>query len=139
MNPLLQIREYTPKDYPMLCEWWMGHKAPCVRKDALPKLGVIVEELKADGFPTPIAASFLYMDNSVGVCFLKHAVSQPELGLKKSRQAFKVAVAFLKESAASMDYGIMISYTYPGIARILQGCGFEQGNTGLVELVASTR
>ena len=138
MEPILQLRDYTELDYPLLCKWWEAHKIPAPSQTVLPALGIIIEEHRTGKKPKPQAAMFLYMDNSRGVCFLEHAVTTPHLTVARSKVVIGVGIDFLKESAHRMNYGVMLVHTFPSIARFLRCKGFTQGYTNLVELAATT-
>lgn len=113
-------REYTAADLPTLREWWKAHGEGEFPEKLLPPLGVVVEN---NG--SPIAALFLFMAVSVGVCFAEFPVSKPGLSMRESRDAFHCALGALEAAASANNYNVMICHTLPPIARIMRGFGFK--------------
>lgn len=112
----------------MVREWWVAHDRMAPPPlEILPRLGIVIEP---DG--EPVCAAWLYMDNSVGVCFVEFPVTKPGLSLTEMRLAFAVGVQFLKLEAAALGYGVMMVRTLPGLARVLASMGFRRGGEGLV-------
>jgi hypothetical protein len=132
-NLALQMRAYAPSDLPMLTEWWLAHDGQRRPESVLPKCGVICE---MNG--QAVAALFLHMDNSCGMCLAEHAVSRPGLSLKKAREAFKHCVGCLIEVARTHGYHTMAAFTPPPVARILSRAGFRTGQTDLVQMLIPT-
>lgn len=136
MKLLLQIREYTPNDYPMLCEWWRGHGWDPVHELMLPKLGVIVDEFDADGFQMPIAASFLYMDNSCGVAMMEWTVSNPKAAGRSIFKAISTIIDFLAISAKEMGYSVILTTCkQPSLARVFQKGKFIRTDSEMIHLI----
>lgn len=127
------LRHYDPADYDMLCEWWHGHGKARRPAEMLPKCGVVCLHNSK-----PIAALFLHMDNSCGMCMADHAVSAPGLSLKTALAAFKHCVACLKKIAFDLGYHTMALTTYKGIARRLEYQGFREVSNNQVAMIAST-
>jgi len=118
--PPLQIREFNrEEDYNLVSDWWKSHDVSVPPLEMLPKLGIVVYEKDS-----PLAALWLYLDNSTGVCFLEKAVTAPKLKMSAARDALMLGVAFLKGAAARMDYGVMFLRTYPAMARFAKKLGF---------------
>lgn len=128
------MRTYEPSDYEMLCGWWYLHGKIGVPEIFLPKCGVVCER---DG--QPIAALFLHMDNSCGMCMADHAVTTPKLPLKIAREAFYHCMECLKNIASEFGYHTIAVFVYPGIARILKNQGFSRADGNLVQMFASTK
>jgi len=120
-------------DYEMVSEWWGAHKREAVPLAILPKLGVIVTQDGKD-----VAAMWVYLDNSVGVCFLEYGVARPKIGLMRMRAAMAVGVDFLKRHVAELDYGVMLVRVVPAFARLFKGIGFSSGDSGLVCMAGLT-
>lgn len=129
-----QIREFDrARDLAWLAEWHEGHGGAAPPAELLPRLGIVV--LETDGGESEdLGALWLYMDNSVGVCFVDHIVTRPGLALAKARRALLFGLAFLKERAAAMDYGLMLVHTRPAIARTLRPAGFREDKRDLVAM-----
>lgn len=126
----LKIRFFTEADYPLICEWWAGHDSGrgCPLLCMLPKLGVVA---LLGG--VPVGAMWLFMDNSVGVCWPEFPVVRPGLQFAESRRVFDVLLGFLEAEARALGYGVMMLYTLPAIARELRRRhGFTEMREGLV-------
>lgn len=130
-NPLLQLRMYdAEKDHPTIMQWCADHGHVGIPANVLPKLGVVVQ---ADG--EDVAALWMYMDNSTGVCFAEYPVTKAGVGLKLARRAFVTALDFLKSEARINGYWLLRVTTLPAIARILSGQGFVVDNSNMVSMV----
>lgn len=119
--PLYQLRMYTPEDYPMIAAWCDWHDRDRIPEGILPRLGVIVQ---ADG--EDCAALWLYMDNSVGVCFLEFPVTRPGLSARQAGDALLMAIEFLKREAHTTGYGIMFTHALKPMARFLTRNGWRK-------------
>lgn len=134
INPYL-VREFDgERDYPTFREWHYDHGAPPPPIEMLPRLGVMAYRDDRED-----AALFLYMDNSVGVCFAEHVCTRPGLGIRAARQAIERAVDYLKKAAAEMGYGLMVIHTRPGIERFAEKIGFHVGFRDVVTMYSATR
>lgn len=137
-NPIYQIQHYAPADYSTLETWWHEHGATPPPEVILPKLGVIVQEF-GEGDPSPVAALFLYLDNSTGVCFLEHIVTRPGLSMKRARNSLLWGMRCLRKLAANMDYGVMFCHTLSPIARTLKREGWQTMAKDKVSMVILTK
>ncbi len=63
---------------------------------------------------------WLYMDNSVGVCFPEHIATKPGLSMAAARDSLLRGLDFLHLRAREMNYGVMLINTLPAIARVLE-------------------
>lgn len=134
MATTFQLRFYDHiKDYDLLDEWSWEHGKPPPPREMLPSLGAVCQ---ADG--EDIAMLFLYMDNSVGVCWAEFPVTKPKLPMKMSLTALTHLLEFMKKAAAANNYGLMRVTTPPPIARFLKSRGFKQDMEGMVTMFAST-
>jgi hypothetical protein len=125
------LRFVEEADYPMLVEWWQAHEASVPPIGVLPKLGVICTRNDE-----PVAALWLYMDNSVGVCFAEYLVTRPKLKLAESRMAAKVMFDYLKTTAAGFGYFLMRVVTTKPIARFMRQEGFVSEREHVVTMLA---
>jgi len=122
-------------DYELLTSWWKGHGWDAVPAAILPKLGVVSKE---DG--EPVAAAFLYMDNSVGVCWMEWFVANPAASGKAVIRAHRLICAFLKEEALRMDYGVMLtSCKQDSLVRLYERNGFQKTDSGVTHLIKILR
>lgn len=128
------VRMFDPEtDYEMIEQWALGHGKAAPPKGFLPKLGVISQEVKGET-REDIAALWLYMDNSVGVCFAEHAIAKPGLTIKRAKAALLRALDCLRTLAGEMNYGVMLLHTPAGMARHLAQEGFHEAEKGLCGL-----
>jgi hypothetical protein len=137
MNAPFLIRAFDPAaDWPMIADWHDAHGTTAPPLSILPKLGVVVFE---DGGESA-AALWLYMDNSVGVCFPEHAVTRPGLSMFAAKTALLVALDFFRQRAAELDYGAMIVNTPAAMARVLERTGiFERAGGQKVTMIGLTK
>jgi len=119
--------------YPTLAEWWTGHGWPAVPQAILPLLGIVAN----DG-ESPVAAAWLYMDNSVGVSMLEWIVTDPEAPARKSAVALSRIVGFAKEEAAHLGYSVMLTTCrQPSLAKLLTRSGFTETDANMIHLVTT--
>lgn len=115
------IRLWEPEDYPMLAAWWQAHGWPPVPREVLPRLGVIALR----GL-SPLAAGWLYMDNSTPVAMLEWLVANPEAPPRSTVAGLVAIIGFLKEEAKALDYSaILATCRQPGLSRLLCKAGFH--------------
>jgi hypothetical protein len=129
-NPLLQLRMYdAEKDHGMILQWCAAHDRVGIPANVLPKLGVVVQ---ADG--EDVAAVWLYMDNSTGVCFAEYPITKGGIGVKLAKNALFFAMTFLKSEAKINGYWVMRVFTLPAISRFLKSAGFHKDGEGFVSM-----
>jgi hypothetical protein len=133
---MMTLREINlDVDHPVLAVWWEAHKWPVVPRSVLPKLGVVT----LDG-DLRVAAAFLYMDNSVGVCWLEWLVTNPDATGRQSLAGIAAVTEFLAERALEMNYGVMFTTCrQPALARIYERHGFGRTDEGVIHLVRKLR
>lgn len=118
-------------DYPMVSKWWISHGWNAVPIGVLPKLGVVSE---MDG--QPIAAGWLYMDNSIGVSMLEWMVANPDAKPKSVYRAIKSIVEFLKNHAKQLGYAVMLTTCkQESLARVYEKTGFQRTDCEMIHLV----
>jgi hypothetical protein len=111
----------------MIMQWCVDHGHVGIPANVLPKLGVVVQ---ADG--EDIAALWLYMDNSTGVCFAEYPITKAGLSVALMTSALRCALDFLKQEARINGYWIMRVFTIPPLARLLKAEGFRKDTEGLI-------
>ena len=118
---MIQIRILKQEsDYSTLVSWWKGHGWPAIPAHVLPALGAMAED---DGIP--VAAGFLYMDNSSPVCMLEWLVTRPDARPLSAMKAITAIVEFLKLQAIGFDYTVMLGATKTrSIGVVLSKAGF---------------
>lgn len=121
----------------MIEGWYRARALTAPPEPILPKLGIVVfEESRRED----LAAMWLYMDNSVGVCFPEHIVTRPGLSLGLARESLLRGLDFLRLSAVEMGYGVMIVHTLPAMARVLERRGvFARQGKQKVSMIGSTK
>lgn len=128
----MRIREYAPEDHAMLATWWEGHDWPVVPQAILPKLGIIVEDDAGQG----LCAGWLYMDNSVGVCWLDWVVTNPAALPMACVRSISQLVTFMTDRAVELDYGVMITACrQPTLTRLYQRNGFTVTDRSVTHLI----
>jgi hypothetical protein len=131
-RPHFQIRAYDAGDFDLVTGWWLAHDGQRRPEAILPKCGVVC---LMNG--KPVAALFLHMDNSCGMCLAEHAVSAPGLCLRNSRAAFRHCVDVLQRIAGVHGYHTMAVFVSQGVARIMDKFGFSRGEEDLVQMFAA--
>lgn len=131
---VFQLRFYNPDaDHEMVEDWFACHGASPPPKGVLPKLGAVCQ---MDG--EDVAALWLYMDNSVGVCWAEYPVTRPKLKFSQSKEALLHLFTYMRQVASGMDYPVMRVTTIKPIARFLEKMGFKADRENLVGMVGST-
>lgn len=123
---MIDTRLYSPGDFPTISPWFTGHGGSPVPEKILPKCGVVAV---LNG--QPVAAVWLYMDNSVGVAWLAWLVTSPELPLFTAEEALRVLLGAAEAVAKSLDYGLLFTMTNkPALGRWFKGHGFAPNDSG---------
>lgn len=132
-SPLYQLRFYEDTDYDKVADWFAAHGASAPPKAVLPRLGAICQQDGED-----VAALWLYMDNSVGVCWAEYPVTRPKLSLRHAKDALMHLFNFIRQAAKSNNYGLIRVNTLPAIARFLEKEGFIREQENVVSMFAFT-
>lgn len=132
---LFQLRFFDAEaDYEMVADWFACHGEMAPLAAVLPKLGVVCE---MDG--EAVAALWLYMDNSTGVCWAEYPVTRPKLKLSQTKAALTHLFNYLRMVASSNNYALMRVTTIKPIARFLEKMGFKTDRANLVSMVGATK
>lgn len=123
------VRQFQAADYPLLCEWWEGHRSPHVPLAALPPDSIFAlgEDGQAEAF-----ASF-YLSHGIGIAFMCWLVTKPGMGAARAKAAFAKIVGYF-EFAHGAAYSTIIGFTSPAIARAARQLGFTDGASDLIEV-----
>lgn len=126
------LKMFEPEtDYPIVKEWWVGHGWNAVPLAVLPKLGIV-----ANLDSGPVAAGWLYMDNSIGVSIMEWVVSNPEAKPKSVYRSIKAIVDFLKGQAKSLGYSVMLTTCkQESLARVYEKTGFLRTDSEMIHLI----
>ena len=91
----INTRPYVPiYDYEMIAEWWAAHGSTPLPDHLLSPIVFVAEE---DG--TAQAASFIYFDRNVPVCFVEKTIAAPGLNLRQSHHAIRAVINACKDFA----------------------------------------
>lgn len=123
--------------YPTLAEWWAGHGWDAVPFVVLPRCGVLVEN--GDGMP--VAAAFLYMENSgVGVAWMEWTVTNPSISPRVAFLAITMLTQSVREVALELDYGVvMTTARQESLVRVLKRNGFTVTDREMTHLLMFTK
>lgn len=134
---VIDIRGADEALHATLAEWWTAHGWAPVPVTVLPRCGVVIDNDEG----TPIAATFLYMENSgVGVAWMEWTVTNPALSPMKSYAAIVMLTQAIREVALSLDYGIvMTTAKQAGLVKAYERNGFKTTDTGMTHMIMATR
>jgi hypothetical protein len=132
VNDLIQLKIFEPEaDYETVKEWWEGHGWNALPAVMLPKLGVMAFTEQHG-----LAAGWLYMDNSCGVCMLEWLVTNPEVKGTGTVRGLKHVCEFLTKQAKSFGYTIMLTTCrQDSLARFHERNGFQTTDSEMIHLV----
>jgi len=129
------LRFFEPeKDYSTVAAWWEGHGWNAVPVQVLPKLGVV-----AHRDDKPVAAGWLYMDNSVGVGWLEWLVADPDAKPREVYKALSAVIDFIKAEARQFGYHTLMSTCrQESLGRLLERNGFQKTDTDVTHYLGRT-
>jgi hypothetical protein len=118
----LQVRHWVREtDYPLVCEWWAGHGVPAPASARLPDCGLVAELGGA-----PVAAAWLYQDNSCGCAWLAHFVSRPGCKVREAHRGMELILGAADEVARELGRHTMVAAVASvGLGRLLARKGWE--------------
>ena len=130
-EPNFTSRHYGTKvgDFQMVEEWGRSHGCVHFVETLLPPVGVIVEDEQG-----PIAVAWLHLSAGIGVGIVEHLFTRGGLGFREAGDATGYLIGCLKEIARAHDYGVLMAFTHPPIARAAMQHGFVRANTNLTQL-----
>lgn len=113
--------------YPVFLGWWQVRGGAPVPQAMLPKLGIVAME---DG--EPLAAVWMYMDNSISLGFLNWFLTRPGLPPRKARAALEHLLKFMALEAGRLGITHLIaSCTQPSLGRMLGRMGYQFTGGGI--------
>lgn len=119
----------------MVAGWWVHHGWPAVPSAILPKFGIVAHNEEKD-----LGAAWLYMDNSVGVCWMEWLVTSPACLGRMPIKVIRIIAGFLKSRALDMDYGVMMTTArQASLVRVLESNGFTKSDEGMTHLISILR
>lgn len=126
----MNTRLYKAEDYPVIADWWHRHNQPPVPVHILPKCGVVV--CGEDG--VPIAATWLYQDNSVGVAWMAWLVTDGKTTPFTVDKAVLMLVEAASTVARELNYGLLFTMTdRPGLGKWFERNGWARNHTGMTQ------
>lgn len=120
-------------DFQLVEEWGKSHGCVHFVETLLPPIGLMVEDDHG-----PIAVAWLHLSAGIGVGIVEHLFTRPGLDLRQAGDAVGHLIGCLKLIARSHDYGVLMAFTHPGIARAAMQHGFVRANTNLTQLLLRT-
>lgn len=132
MPALYQLRLFDKeKDYDLVSSWWQGHNWSSVPAVMLPQLGVV-----ASADENPVAAGWLYMDNSSGVCMLEWLVTDPAAPAMKAVKGLTHICRYLSGQAKDFGYTSMLTTCrQDSLAKFHERNGFTRTDGEMIHLV----
>lgn len=116
----MNVRLYTPEDYPTLLTWWEGHEVAAIPKGLLPSLGVVIEDDKG-----PILAAWLYRDADGKLGWIAWTVSRPGSPGRSVYRAVKQMLGAMEELAKEFKIPLLYAQLMqPGLRRVFESSGF---------------
>lgn len=132
-TPTLAVIEDLPALYPTLEKWWNGHGWPAVPQAILPKLGILASKGER-----PVAASWLYMDNSCGVSILEWTVADPDAAPRDVATSILRIADFAQQEARRLNYSVMLTTCrQESLSKLLQRAGFHETDREMIHLVTT--
>lgn len=94
----MQVRDYTEKDYPMLCNWWEQWGWLPAPVSCLPATGLIVSNFEQD-----IYAAFIYRTDS-SICIIEYFISNKQANKAVRKGGLDFLIASAKKRALAMGF-----------------------------------
>lgn len=129
-----------PTLHPRFLYWWKGHGWEGIPASVLPRLGILAEDHHEEPGkePTPLAAGWIYMDNSIGVSMLEWLVTDPDAKPLQTAKAIKALIPFARQEAKALGYGVMLAAVrQPALIRLLESLEFETTDSGVTHLIST--
>jgi len=107
----------------MVADWWAGHGMPSIPKPIVPACGVIAETLDGE----PLAAVWLYQDNTTPMAFMHHLVTNPKNKPRVSAAAIPVLLGGVREVCAGLGRSVVQTLVPKrSLKRYLAEAGFNE-------------
>lgn len=118
---MYQIRAYTEADHPLISSWWKAHSVAVIPHCALPKTSAVCE---FEG--VPVAASWVYLDNSISLGFMAWTCADPDAKGKVTLQAIHTVIKFLTtHTEEDLGYILMALSAQHGLTKLMEKHGFK--------------
>lgn len=120
----MEVRPYIEEsDYPVLCEWWKGHKWPPIPAPMLPQTGLIIP-----GY----CAGFVYRTDS-SIAMIEWIISNPKAAREHRSQALDELIQALVNKARDLGYSAAFSFIkHPLLLKRYEKTGFTVTDQGMI-------
>lgn len=124
MNPVFQVRPWTPEDHPVIVNWRKVHGVEPMPANIVPPLAVVTER---NGEPVAFGACFQTetRPGALPVAYLEWITTRPGLSMREAREAVGHVIECLKAMAQSTGPAIMLTYCGPALSREAVKLGFS--------------
>jgi len=125
----MHVREYQPKDYEVLCQWWKDWGWLPIDQEILPRYGWVVEDEK------PVVAGFMYRTDDKKMAFFEFIVADKNVeGFKRAKALMKL-LKTLVEEAKKEDVKLIYTCTAnESLISTYQKLGLEKLETNVTTL-----
>jgi hypothetical protein len=114
--------------YPDFRHWWEARGVAPIPMPLLPKLGILVRGEAGE----PIAAVWLYMDNSISLGFLTWFITRPGLPGRTAKAALEHLMKFMAAEAGRLGVTHLIASSGAGgLSRLIQQHGYAVAGQGI--------
>ena len=104
----MTIRPYTPDDYAMVVNWWIGHKAPVLPSFMfLPGHGFIAER---DGQSLAVSWLFVAPNTEGGLGMIQYTTANPYAMITATPRAIETVLEHLEGLAKELGCGSVVSF-----------------------------
>jgi hypothetical protein len=113
--------------YPTFEAWWRARNVAPIPQAMLPRLGILVRQ---EG--EPVAALWMYLDNSISLGFLNWFLTRPGLPAKQAKAALEHLLRFMAQEAQRLGITHLIaSCTQASLSRLLCRNGYQFTGGGI--------
>ena len=127
---MIQLRVFTPDDYPMVSSWWEAANWPPVPQEALSPLGMVAYSEKEQ-----LAVGWVYMVTQYWA-IIEWLVVNPQASMKSRKLAVESRVERLVKEAKGFGAKVIFGYLKaPGLIRLYKRHGFQVTDIGMTHLV----
>lgn len=129
---MMTIKQFDNSMYDQIASWWTGHGVFPVPCESLPATSAVaMHEDK------PIAAAWMYLDNSVGVCLMAWPVVDPDVCGRAKLMGLNMVVDFLtKHAKDDLNYDVCLSFSsISSVTRLLEQHQFMPVDEGITATV----
>lgn len=134
-KPIITIRNYVKKDWPMVFSWWDMQKEFAPLETMMPLDSSFIAEL--DG--NPALAVCLYLTNTPEVCYVENFVGNPEFEGFSRQDATKVLLDHISNFAHGLGYKRLLCMSEKtALKSHYENIGFKRTLDGVATFVKET-